>query len=76
MLLCVRYNVLQGLENESSSSSFAGTSSKVVLIEDFPHFAIREPKEFQMILTKFKNSSRGNPLVMIVSEGSKEDILR
>ena len=65
MLRANRYGMLTG-----------GGGGKMVLVDEIPSFAKRDPSEFRSLLAQYGSSSSGFPLVMVVSEGKKEDELK
>ena len=67
-----RYSPLEGLSGEENKSS----GQKIVLLEDFPSFIRRDPSELHVILRQYRQSHRGYPMVIIVSETSKDDFSR
>jgi cell cycle checkpoint protein len=70
MLRASRYAILGGLGSGEASGG------KIVLLDEIPSFAKRDPGEFRSILRQYGTNSCGFPLVIVVSESKKEDELK
>ena len=70
MLRANRYKVLDGLNQRAKKRG------KIVLLEELPSMARRNSKEFKHILEQYQFSKQSFPLVIVISEGPRDDVVK
>lgn len=69
LLRANRYKALNGLGSDNGITS----GRQLVLLEEIPSFAYKDPAEFHSFLAEYRSKSKAFPLIIIQSESNNDD---